>query len=77
MESLDGALRRLDPGARVFAYLNDIVVVVRPGQAAAAHLSVQAALAGQGLALNGDKTAVWCRQAEQELPAALAAQRGM
>ena len=68
-------MRALEGGGRVFAYLDDIVVVVQPGQVEAAHNLVRDMLAAQGLALNTGKTAIWCRDAGVVLPPALAEHR--
>ena len=72
LESINAGIRALDRGARVFAYLDDIVVVIQPGQAEAAHNLVRNVLNAHGLTLNGGKTVVWCRDTGQVLPATLA-----
>ena len=54
-------LQSLHPSARVFAYLDDVVVVVPPEQAGAAQALVGAGLAACGLSLNASKTKVWSR----------------
>ena len=56
----------------MFAYLDDIVVVIQPGQAEAAHNLVRNVLNAHGLTLNEGKTVVWCRDTGQVLPATLA-----
>ena len=72
LESIDAGIWALDEGGRVFAYLDDIVVVVQPGQAEAAHNLVRSVLGAHGLALNEGKTAIWSRDPGVGLPTALA-----
>ena len=75
LDSIDARIRGLDGNSRVFAYLDDLVVVVAPGQAEAAHNVVEDVLVSHGLALNADKTCVWSRESVAQLPASLLALR--
>ena len=61
LDAIVQQLQALDASARAFAYLDDIVVVVPPGRAEAAHDIVETCLGQCGLALNRDKTEVWSR----------------
>ncbi len=61
LDDIATQLRALDGSARVFAYLDDVVVVVSPEQAAGAYAIVERCLGACGLALNSDKTQVWSR----------------
>jgi len=75
LDSMVREIQALDAGARVFAYLGDIYVVVAPAHAEAAHVIVQNVLAAHGLALNLSKTAVWSRDTGTVLPPTLQANR--
>ena len=56
---LAAALKRLDPDALVFAYLDDVVIHVGAQHADEAGRLVAAEFGPLGLELNADKTAVW------------------
>ena len=71
LESMDRQLRALDASARVFAYLDDIVVVVNPAHAEAAHTIVQEAMTAHGLTVNAGKTKVWSLDVTLQLPPSL------
>ena len=71
LDSISAQLRGLDASSKVFAYLDDLVVVVAPGQAETAHKVVGDTLSSHGLALNAGKTCVWSRDPGAPLPAAL------
>ena len=75
LEQLEGNLRSLDPHAHVFAYLDDIYVVVDPSVAPRAVLAVRDALASVRLELNLEKTAVWTPDPSVALPEEMASQR--
>ena len=59
LASIDRQLLELDGQARVFAYLDDVVVVVRPDKAEDACKVVSDTVAAHGLQLNAGKTCVW------------------
>ena len=67
------ALRELDPGALVFAYLDDVVIHVDAQHAGTASALLAAEFGPLGLTLHADKTAVWSPNAavRQDLPASL------
>merc|ERR1711965_740477 len=67
------ALRELDPGALVFAYLDDVVIHVDAQHAGTASALLAAEFGPLGLILHADKTAVWSPNAavRQDLPASL------
>jgi len=70
LSALSTELLQLDGSARVFAYLDDIYVVVPPAQAEAAARAVETCLVNCGLQLNGDKTKAWSHSSD--LPGPLA-----
>ena len=61
-------LRGAAPGAAVFAYLDDVYLVVAPEHAVAACDAAEALAAPLGLRLNRGKCAVWAPQADTALP---------
>jgi len=61
LDNLVAALRLLDGSAQVFAYLDDVYVVVSPAHAEAAVDLVGRCLAERGLSLNADKSKAWSR----------------
>ena len=75
LESIGSQLQGLDSKSLTFAYLDDVVVVVAPGQAEEAHRVVEATLASHGLALNAGKTCVWSRDPHAPLPEVLQGRR--
>ena len=70
--NLQDRLRRLDARAEVFAYLDDIFVVVEASHACTAAEVVTEVLGGVGLSLEPSKTKVWTPDAETTLPAGAA-----
>ena len=75
LQSLSEQLRLLDPAAHVFAYLDDVVVVTPAPVAGRVAATVERALAGVGLTVNGGKTKVWTRDPTVNLPAQLEQRR--
>eukprot|EP00973_Karenia_brevis_P074081 10295698-Karenia_brevis.AAC.1 len=75
LESIRGRLLALDPKAHVFAYLDDVVVVLRADQAAAAHAVVTEELQRAGLQVNAAKTKAWTRDGTTFLPGGLESRR--
>ena len=69
--AIDTGIRSLSPDARVFSYLDDIMVVVPGPHAVAAGAVVEAAVAGAGLQLEPSKTQAWSRDPAADLPEAL------
>ena len=67
-------LQALDAGAKLFAYLDDVVVVVPATVRGEAAKVVEQVLKDYGLVVN-DKTKAWTRNPNTPLPAALAARR--
>ena len=75
LQEIARRLRDLDRQAHVFAYLDDIIVVVPSrvsGQAAAVVAEV---LANAGLTLNAGKTKVWSKDKGEPVPAELSSHR--
>jgi hypothetical protein len=71
LEAIRVRLRGLHEGAHVFAYLDDIIIVVPREIAAQAYDVVCEELERAGLAVNAGKTKVWSREGTQGLPASL------
>ena len=59
LEQLLHRLQQLDPGARLYSYLDDTYLAVRPDLGARALAGLRQLLAPLGLELNDNKTLVW------------------
>ena len=75
LERIQGTLATLSPRARVFSYLDDVVVVVPGGGAERAFDAVVAELEGAGLTVNAGKTAAWTLDPQAPLPERLQGRR--
>ena len=71
----DARLTHLHPSARIFSYLDDVVVVVPAGLADRACEIVEEELTAAGLTLNRDKTQAWTPARGTALPQQLEARR--
>jgi hypothetical protein len=72
LSALAAELLLLDSSARLFAYLDDVYVVVAPAQAEAAAQAVERCFVNCGLRLNVDKTKAWSRDSSHLLGGSLA-----
>ena len=61
-------LRRIDPQAKMYSYLDDTYLVLAPATASLALTGLNQALAPIGLALNARKTAVWSPAGAAAIP---------
>ena len=68
LDAINARLRQGTPGAREFAYLGDVVIVVPAALADEAHQVVCEELGAAGLTINADKTAVWTPRPATQLP---------
>ena len=71
LEAIRTGIRLLHPACKVFAYLDDIVVIAPSHLALAAHDVVKRAMDEAGLALNNRKTKAWIRDPATQLPEGL------
>ncbi len=68
LEAIRSGIRLLHHSCKVFAYLDDVVVVAPSHLAAAVHDVVSRAMSDVGLALNNGKTKAWVRNPAVPLP---------
>jgi len=75
LECINTGLKDLDPSCRVFAYLDDVIVVAPPHLAKQAHDIVETSMENLGLALNDDKTKAWTRDSGVPLHPSISVKR--
>ena len=75
LDSINSRLQELSTDAKLFSYLDDIIVIVPNTKAAEAKALVLEELHQLGLEVNGDKTVAWSRDPNVALPESIEAHR--